>query len=153
MKKIVVSVLSLILAAVLVGCSEKPKDVNLKNVMSEIESTVSLDNMADLSMEDLLDYYGIVENDVVQFVAKVNTSGIKSDEIVIIQAKDSDATARVKEKLDARYQSKINENTNYNIDELAVVEKGKVSVNGDYVSMIVSSEVDKITEIYNNAFK
>lgn len=137
-----------------VGCSSaNTKEVNLNDVMSKMGSEVSMEGMIEFTKNDLSDYYGIEEENVKQFSARVHNSGIKSDEIVLIEASDSKNAEIVKDKLQERYQSKVNENSSYNPTELAVIEKCKVSTNGNYVSMIVSPEVEKLEKVYNDSFK
>lgn len=153
MKKFLAFIMAISIAVMFVGCGKSQKSTDLTKVMKEMEEKVSLDNMMDLTKEDLFDYYGIVEDDIVQFAAKINDSGVKADEIVMVEAKDTNAAQRIKEKLDGRYQSKINENTNYNQEALEVIQKCKVDIKGNYVSMLVSPEVETLEKIYNNSFK
>lgn len=156
MKKI--NVLYLAFCIILVGLASgcfggNKKEPVLNDVMAEMGKSSQLDDMVPLTENDLSDYYGIEIDSVKQFAAKVHGSGIRSDEIVLIEAVDPENAQSIKEKLELRYQSKINENASYNPTELAVVEKCKVNINGNYVDMIISPEVETLSEIYNNSFK
>ena len=149
------------IAFFLIGCliflaacsSNSVKKVDLNNLMAKIKSDINNSNMIDLGKDDFMNYYGINADELVQFSAIINGTGVDVDEIVLIEAKDSAASADIKTKLDARYQSKINEAANYNAEGLAIIKKGKVQVNGNYVSLLVTTNIDKILEDYNNAFK
>ena len=67
---------------------------------------------------------------------------------MLVKAKDDSAASKVKDALDNRYKAKLNENKNYNPEQAKIIEKCKVESDGVYVSMIVSENADKITEIF-----
>lgn len=150
MKKITMTVAALLAAALLVlsGCSSanaKP----LSDIYTEIQSQVTLSEMNELtSAASLTRYYGITEEQVEEFAGGINNSGVEQEEIVLVKATDNDAAAAVKTALENRYNAKLNENKNYNPEQAAIIEKCSVEQNGLYVSMIISPNADKITEIY-----
>jgi len=78
---------------------------------------------------------------------------LMADEIVLIEAMDAQAAGRVKEKLEGRYQSKLNETRDYLPDEFAKIENSKVSVNGNFVAMIVLGEAEAAQADWEKALK
>lgn len=134
------------------SASESNTSIKLVDVYADIQSQVTLPDMVALDSTKKLDrYYGIQEDDVADYTGGINNSGVEQDEIVLIKAVSDEAAVRIKESLENRYQAKINENKNYNPEQAAMIEKCKVEQNGLYISMIISSDADKITEIYKNA--
>lgn len=107
----------------------------------------------DLTSDDLMPNYGISPDDVKQFAAYVDSTGIKGDEIIFLEGKDAEAAKRIKEKLDARYKQKEVEMKDYLPEEFAVLKKCSVNQNGNYVSMIVSPQYEELNKIYNDAIK
>ena len=79
----------------------------------------------------------------------MSTTGINCDEIVMIEAVDADAAARVKTALDNRYQAKLVETENYLPDEYAIIKTCSVTVDGNYVAMIVAPNAEELVKIYN----
>ena len=71
----------------------------------------------------------------------------------MVEAVDSDAAGRVKEKLEKRYQDKENETVQYLPDQYDIVQKGEVRVNGNYVSLLVAQDADKLFSIYEGYIK
>ena len=65
---------------------------------------------------------------------------------------DSNAAQRVKEQLDKRMESKLAQNKDYLPEQYAIIQKCSVEQDGNYVSMIVGKEHQKLTEIYQKAF-
>ena len=100
------------------------------------------------SADDLNRFYGFSADDVEEYAGGVNNTGVNQEEIVLVKAKDDSAASKVKDALDNRYKAKLNENKNYNPEQAKIIEKCKVESDGVYVSMIVSENADKITEIF-----
>ena len=154
MKKVLIFVLA---AAVLMlsACSQAPaKEVVLKDVMRGLAEKYGLEEgMLILTADDLMELYGIAAADVKQFEARMQMESLMADEVVLIEAVDAQAAARVKEKLEGRYQSKLNETRDYLPDEFAKIEKSKVSVNGNYVALIVTGEAEAAQADYEKALK
>lgn len=127
---------------------------DLAAVMDKIDSEIDLgDEMIDLSADDLESFYGISSSEYNQFAAKINMSGVSSDEIIFVEAKDGNLASDIKTKIENRYQSKLNETENYFPQEYKKIKAGAVMQNGNYVSMIVSNDFEEIKDIYEASFK
>ena len=153
MKKFVSILLLVALVLTLAACGGKKEPaaaVNLGDVLAKFSLG---EEMMALGESDLLDLYGINAADVKQFAGAVNTSGIKCDEIVLIEAVDADAASRVKTALDTRYQAKLNEMENYLPDEYAIVKECQVTSSGNFVAMIVGPTAAELTKIYTGIVK
>ena len=121
----------------------------LKEIFEDVKTQVGIENLTELSNVRTLDrYYGITEDKVSEFAGGNNSSGVSQEEIVLIKAVDDNAAAAVEASLNDRYNSKLEQSRNYNPEQAAVIEKCKVQRDGLYVSMIVSENADRITDIY-----
>ena len=107
--------------------------------MNEFTNAASLDR-----------YYGIAEADIQEFAGGINNSGVEQEEIVLVKAADSGKAETIKAALENRLNAKLNENVNYNPEQAEMIKKCKVEQNELYVSMIVSENAEKITEIYKS---
>ena len=153
MKRIAVLLLAVAMIA-LAGCSGgTAKTVDLNAVKDTLAAQYDLTDMMALSEDDILDVYGIKAEDVKQFVALVARTNTSADEILFFEAVDADAAARVKEKVDARYQAKLNEAKDYMPDEYEKISACKVETSGNCVSLIVSADAEAMTKLYQDAFK
>lgn len=129
-------------------------DVNLNDVLADITSTVQLpEAMTEMTMDQMTAIYGIESSDILQFAGSYNDIGTLADEIIMIEATDSDAAAAVKEKVDARYQAKLNEMKDYLPDEYEKILGCEVLVNGNYIAMFISADAESMQEIYEAALK
>lgn len=71
-----------------------------------MKAKIANTDMMDLAKEDLTTNYDIAADDIKQFAAYVDTTGIKADEIVLVEAVDGEAAKRIKDCLDTRYQQR-----------------------------------------------
>lgn len=154
MKKLFSLAMALVLALSLAACGQDSgKSADLPKVLETMKSEVGFSDVIELDEAGLKSNYGIEADDVKQFAALADASGIKCEEVVLIEATDSDAAKTVKEQLDKRMESKLAQNKDYLPEQYAIIKKCSVEQNGNYVSMIVGAEHEKLTQIYNESFK
>ncbi len=129
--------------------STAAKEINLSEVISTINS--SSPNQMELieGVDDLNKYYSISKEDVKSFGAEIDKSGI--DEVVIVEAVDADAAARIQAKLQQRYNSKKQLGASYSPEDLQIIKNCSVKTNGNIVSMIISSNAGAMEEVLNSA--
>lgn len=155
MKKLMTLTMMLILTLTMTACSQNGdtgKNADLPKTLETMKTEVGFSDIVELDQEGLKTNYGIEEEDVKQFAALVDASGVKCEEVVLIEAKDADAAKTVKECLDKRLKSKLAQNKDYLPEQYAIIQKCSVEQDGNYVSMIVGQEHEKMSEIYHNAF-
>lgn len=156
MKKVIslttVFVLCLTALTAFAGCSGS-KEVDLKTVLSDINSQYSL-SLKELSdVNDLKKYYSIDTEDVKQFAAEINSDSNSRVEIVLVEAVDADAASRVNEALSKTYTSIVTQYSGYNAEKLPMVEACKVTQDGNYVTMIVADQGPEILETFYGYIK
>lgn len=151
-KKLLCLCIALIVMLGVTACSASQKTAELPKVMEDMKTVLENKDMMDLDESDLMSYYGIDASQVKQFAVYIDSTGIKGDEIILIEGTDADAAKAIKEKIDARYQEKENTMKTYQPEEYAVLKKSKVEQNGNFVSLIVSPQGDDLKEIYSKAF-
>ncbi|MDD6490535.1 MAG: DUF4358 domain-containing protein [Clostridia bacterium] len=165
-KKIIAVTAALIAVVAFAGCSNNSvkqasvqpsetsviKAKSVSAIFDEIKTQTKLPEMLFLEKADDLDrYYGITPDDVEEFAGGIDNSGTSQDEIVIIKAKDDTAADNVQKMLQKKYDSKLNQIQNYDADETEKIKNGKVEKNGLYVTLVISNDFDKITEIIKNS--
>ena len=151
MKRLFSAFVILTMCVLLTACGAKEaKSADLAAVLGKFPMS---GDMMSLTEEDMLDFYGISAEDMKQFAAAVNGTGIRCDEYVLIEAVDTDAAGRVKTALDNRYQEKLNQMDGYLPDEYAVIKACSVEQDGNYVTMIVAENAEKLTKLYQESFK
>ncbi len=153
MKKYTLLILLLIAVVVFSACSAGSGDTAkpLSEVFDTIRSKVELSEMNIFSDISVLErYYGITEDEAIDFAGGINNSGVEQEEIVLILAADNEAKDKITETLENRRSAKLNENINYNPAQAQIIERSKVEINGMYVSLIISENADDIEKIYHS---
>lgn len=153
MKKIVSALVVFALAFSMAACSNTPsKDVKLSEVYDKITAEVTLPAMIDLDSQTLMDQYGIDVADVNQGVYKqIEDFGAgKIDEILLLEAKDDEKAAAIKEKLDARIKSLVAQSEGYDAQAMEILDKSAVKQNGKFLILAVSKDAAKIIDIFSS---
>ena len=123
----------------------------LAGVFTQIKSSVELPDMVELNDKLIERYYGITPDMVADYAGGVDSSGVGQDEIALFKAADDANADAIEQALQTRYDSKLAQQENYNADEAEKIRNCKVEKNGLYVTLIISSDADAITEIVNGA--
>lgn len=142
--------LAVLALALLCGAALADGPANLEAVLADFNLG---DEMLPLDMYDLVDLYFFDSADMKQAAAAVHTSGLNCDMIILIEAVDSGAAANVKATLDGIYNAKLNETKNYLPEQYAILQQCSVTVNGNYVALIVAPNAAELVEIYDRSFE
>ena len=107
MKKLSALLLALLLVVGLAACSgsnsgTEGKSADLTKVMDDMKAVLENKEMMDLGKDNLLQNYGIDPESVKQFAVYIDSTGLKGDEIILLEAKDEEAAKTVKEMIDAQ---------------------------------------------------
>lgn len=148
MKKVISFAAVLAMCFVLLtGCGSG--DVKLNEVMDKINADFSPEITKTLTeAEELNAYYSINADDVKQFAAEINPDNNAPVEIVMVEAVDSDAADSVEQALTTRYNSIYSQYSSYTPEKLDMVKNCKVTKNGNFVTLIVADDADKMLDVY-----
>ena len=147
--------LSLELVFVLCGCSAGEAgepDMPINDILEEIISETQTPQPMPIDRDALASLYGIAADDVGQCACAVTMNGVFPDEMLIIQAKDSAAAARIKQCLDTRLKEVLEQSRGYDAASYAVAQKCRVNENGLYLSLFVSAKHERMNELYLSHF-
>ncbi len=161
-------VISIFLVAILIltsfcACGNEKSPADVDNTTEAPVQNISLKDLYDsctakmpemmaLDAEMALDFCGINPEDCVEFYVSICADSLKTDEIWLIKATDSDAVSRLSDVANARLQAKADESITYSPEQYAVVQKAKIVSSGEYFALIVSPDVSEIEKIITEAF-
>lgn len=140
----------------LTGCTSSSQNVDLKTVLTEINEEFS-DSTSDLTeLDDVseLDKYYSIDSDLVkQFAAEITSDTSKAPvEIVLVEANSSDDVEQIETCLNDRYQAIYSQYASYSAEQFDMVKNCAVTVNGNFVFLIVSQDYDDILALVNESF-
>ena len=146
MKKIFALILTtLLIATVFTACGGSAKNVDLKAVMEQINSTYGLDGLKNIEDTDGLHrYYQIEANQVKQFAAELTANASSYNEVVIVEAVDQSAADAVETQLNARRRSQLSTAKSYDAEQVSMIEGCEVKTNGNFVYLVIGDQYDKI---------
>lgn len=138
-----------LVGSMLVGCGSSVADLNLADTVAVTTTNVStVDSMQEITAAEVESLYGVSPTDYVQFSGKVSGMGTSADEIVIIEAIDASTAAKILEGAEARLEDKLRQAEGYLPEEYAIIEKGVVRKDGNYVALFVTADVDTVVSAY-----
>ncbi len=114
---------------------------------AEVLEAVELPEMAEVTADKLLAYYGIDEADVSDFSAYVAGAGVYPDEFGVFVAADTAAAEKIFEKLEKRIEKQKSTYADYAPDEMYKFEGAYLAMNGTHVSFAVCDDNDTAEEI------
>ena len=146
MKKMISLLLALALGLSLAACGAKPEAAPVSLDVNALYESYS-QHLPDMFFPDddtLMNFLGINIADCVQYKVAICAEGMRADEIWLIEAKDQAALETLQQLAQTRIQSKLEETVTYAPDQYVVVEKAEVLVNGLYLALLISPEVETL---------
>ena len=150
MKKVFALALAMVMCLTAFAVCGGSKNVNLDEVMTKINTEYKLDLK---KIDNLNTYYQINNDDVKQFAAEINSDSNAPVEIVLVEAKDSDAAKKIETLLDQHLKRNINQYASYNKDNKAMAEKCKVTNENNFVTLIMAKDAEGMLKIFNDSVK
>lgn len=150
MKRIRIFAIGLLLAAILTACAnQKAALPSPAQLFEELENSVSLPKMSEVSAYMLEENTGISSEDYEEAVYYILEAGMAPDQIIIVLANDETSAAAVEEKLQSWLDYQIKASQNYLTEYMPLLQAGVVRRDGLTVSLIVSPDVEEILSFYN----
>ncbi len=151
MKKIAAVLLVFVLCLAFAGCGAESKEIDLAALRDKMISEVPIQDAMNLKTERLESLYGIEEKDVKQQACFITMGGTFPDEVLMIEAPDSDAAKRVEEKLQSRLSQVMTQSKNYDAENYALLQKCAVKKSGNYVTLFISAKYAELQALFDAA--
>lgn len=153
MRKWIAIILATVMLLGLAACGGKAeeKNVDMKALYDQFGD--KLPEMYLMDEETMLNYLGISMEDCAQAVVAVTSDGLGADEVWLIQAKDTEALARLQQLAQSRLAAKEDETVQYAPDQYAVVTAAKLLTEGNYLALLVSPEAEAMESLFESAVK
>lgn len=150
MKKLFPIILSLVVALSMAACGSaeagQTGDLDVTEAYIKLSEGVTLPEMLELDQDLMLDYCGIRAEDVTEAKVVICADSLRTDEIWVVEAKDSATAATIKALAEKRLEKKGEESITYSPEQYAVVEKAELVCTGNFVVLLVSPDSAKMAE-------
>jgi hypothetical protein len=153
-KKSLMTAMVFLMALIVAACSGGGAvKVNPAEAYADISGSVAMPEMMEIPSSIVLDYYGIRSEDYTDAVFYMSADSLLADEVVIVNAVNAEAAKRVKDKLDVRLNQKLMSAQDYSPEQYEIIRKCKVRSDGLTVAMLVSPDVQGMTDAYEKHLK
>lgn len=154
MKKALSLLLALSLVLSMTACGDKAEETVSMDVNALYESYSQY--MPDMFYPDddtMLNFLGISAEDCAQYKVAICAEGMRTDEVWLIEAKDEASLETLRKLAQTRIESKLDETVTYAPDQYVIVEKAELLVNGLYLALLISPDVDTLKAVFEAAFQ
>lgn len=154
MKKALSLLLALSLVLSMAACGDKAEETVSMDVNALYESYSQY--MPDMFYPDddtMLNFLGISVEDCAQYKVAICAEGMRTDEVWLIEAKDEASLETLRQLAQTRIESKLDETVTYAPDQYVIVEKAELLVNGLYLALLISPDVDALKAGFEAAFQ
>ncbi len=126
-------------------------NTSLDNVKNEIVNTFSITDYLDIDSDQLLDVYGIAQEDYTESASFATMSGAFPHEVIMLRAVDGAAAERITEKLQSRLDEVRNQYRDYDAENYAIAQECSVNTEGLIVSLFMSPDHDVMQDILSDS--
>ena len=154
MKKAISLILVFSMMLLLAACGGKTEEAVTIDVNALYESySQYMPEMFYPDEDTMLNFLGISTEDCVQYKVAVCAEGMRADEVWLIEAKDAAALETLRRLAETRIQAKLDETVSYVPDQYVIVEKAQLLVQGNYLALLISPDVDALKAGFEAAFR
>ncbi|MGL5765045.1 MAG: DUF4358 domain-containing protein [Sarcina sp.] len=136
----------------LISCT-KNQSINLSTLDIELHNDIIMDNFKSGSVKDLRRFFGISNSDFKEFLFFKPAYTMDVNEILILKLNDESDRTAIKDKIDERVQKQIETFGSYGPSQCAILEDYIIKEKGDYLFYCVSTDSEKIYEIFKEGFE
>jgi len=146
MKKFLSVLLIAILCFAFTSCSKEVKQPSASEVMAKVKASVELPEMAEISKENLGNYYDIDTQIIDEIAYAIAGSGVDADEVLILKLKTPQDVNKVFKIVDEKRESQKKIFSEYAPAEATKIENAFVMKKGNYYIYAVTSDTKKVED-------
>lgn len=140
----------------LYSCAPSPQKegrrTDLKDVMTQLSLYCEGTPVCADSPLDLWNFYGIDASDTVQYQARSFAGEGENTEILLFEAKDKTALAKIRAALQMRLDAKQKELRQTAPGQYALYRESRVVSNGRFIRLLFSADARRLAGIYDSCF-
>ena len=123
---------------------------NLSQLYTELAKVVQFNPMSEVNDEFALNLFGIDTAALDDKVLYISEDVMSPDTVIIVKSSSADTRAEIEELLKGYVESKLVELEDYDPASYEIVKKCEVKTSGDYVYLIITTNVDDANEFLGN---
>ncbi len=131
---------------------EKKTDIDISALGNKISELISEDEPLTVEKDAIADELYADVNDIADCYGAITFTGAFPGKIIIIKATDSDALARINEKLNEKLQDVLVQSKDYDEENYALAQTCKVVTEGNYTALFIHAKHDKMETLFKESF-
>lgn len=166
MKKIIAIVLTLVLSLSLTACAARPvqsigdevvattmsantpSNIDIHAALEQINLLVKDDEPMDIDEDALTSLYGIEAAWCKDFACIATMGGVFPSDILMFEAADDDAKAKIKDVLETKLDDFLTQAQNYDEDSYALAKSCEVIEAGNYIALFLAPQHEEMEAIF-----
>lgn len=147
--------LLLLLTGLFSGCSNAPKDIDLKKLSEDLQTQIAFeDELVEIEDSVLDNFYTFTDKDAVEsYVIYKSASNATAEEIALFKVKDSSQVDAVKQSVETRVTDLHDRFESYVPAEIFKIDNAVIKTSGNYVLLVITTEFEKAEEIIDSYLK
>lgn len=129
------------------------KDIDLNIIENKLNTTIITETYSKGTSKELRRFFNLNSDDVVDYVIYTPAYTMDVNELLILKLKDTSNVDAIKDIIDARVESQIETFGSYGPEQCALLEDYILKSKGNYIFYCVSSDNEKIYEIFKESIK
>ncbi len=151
-----IKVLALILMIVFVVSEfsfEKESKAAFSDVSAKVSAKFNMDNVLTGDNQMIKRLYGIDPNEYAGVTLYYPSTNMGSEELLLVKLSDESQKETVRDAMQKRVDSQKKVFEGYAPDQVAMLEKAKIDVEGNYLLMVSSENPDEVVNEFLKALK
>lgn len=158
MKKMMVFMLTMVLAMVVSACSGEETttiepSMSAKEMVDQMLKDIEQPSLEELSEEEMKSLYIIAPSMLEDFSVRIPMMNIKTNEIAIFKVKDANDIPDVEAAVKERAENVMKQFEHYLPDQYENAKNYKIVVKGNYVLFVISDRADELIKVYDGFFE
>ena len=164
-----VTIICIVVLTIMSGCTSTNSDITntsgtssksevnnndtTRVIIDMIKKQCNVKYMEDASLEQIIQRYDLKEDYVETASGLMDNDSLSMEQAVVVKAKGESEACSIRDSLGEYYNHILKESKSYLPDEYEKIKKCSVVKDGIYITMFISDDFDKMTEIYNSCDK
>ncbi|WP_391205946.1 DUF4358 domain-containing protein [Psychrobacillus sp. L4] len=157
MKKLMVLMLTLVIAMMVTGCSkDKPSTIEsklpAKEMADQMVKDVEQPPLIELQADQVKEFYNLDPEKLEEYSIRIPMMNVSTNEIAILKVKDAKDVPTVESAVKERAENVKKQFEHYLPDQYENAKNYKLVTKGNYVLLVISDKADELVKVYDSFF-
>lgn len=147
----ILSVLVVLIFVLSLVKQDKQSNAAFEDVSTAVIETLDLSEMQQADNQMIKRLYGLSPADYAGITVYYPTTNMGAEEVLIVKLKDISQQETVVQAAQARLDTQMNTFEGYGVEQVALLEKAVIEVQGNYILFVVNDNVSQAQQAFLDA--